>query len=263
MPFTLSHPVAAVPFKRLGFSLSALVVGSMSPDFIYILKLHPQIGYTHTIAGLFTFCLPASWVVLWLYHWVLKQPLASIVPGILPPAEPSRPNSGRLKHFGLVSASILLGACTHIVWDGFTHETGWMVAFWPALNRTALDLGFDQVSLARLLHHVSSLIGGAWLVWVIKRHLARTWNLDAPGACRGGRRTLRPVLALAGVSAGLGWLYAWVALRPIVHYSQLREMMLNGMAASGAALITLLVLYSIAWHAARRMRTAEETIPDM
>ena len=133
MPFTLSHPVAAVPLKRLGFSLSGLVVGSMSPDFIYILKLAPKIGYTHTLPGLFTFCLPASWVVLWLYQ-MLKQPLASLVPGLVPEPMPAAVGRERLKRFGLTSLSILAGACTHIVWDGFTHETGWMVAYFPGAH---------------------------------------------------------------------------------------------------------------------------------
>jgi hypothetical protein len=255
MPFTLSHPVAAIPLKRLGFSLSGLVVGSMSPDFIYILKLAPKIGYTHTLPGLFTFCLPASWVVLWLYQ-MLKQPLASLVPGLVPEPVPAAAGRERLKRFGLTSLSILAGACTHIVWDGFTHETGWMVAYFPALNSTALNLGFDQVSLARLLHHVGSLFGGGWLALQIKRHLARTWALDDPVPCT-GCSSLVPALTLLATSVGLGWLYAWIVLRPIIAYGQVREMMLRGLAGSGAALITLLLVYSLVWHVGRRMRPAE------
>jgi len=255
MPFTLSHPVAAVPLKRLGFSLSALIVGSMSPDFIYILKLAPKIGYTHTLPGLFTFCLPASWVVLWLYQ-VLQRPLASLVPGLVPEPAPAAVGRERLKRFGLTSLSILAGACTHIAWDGFTHETGWVVAYVPALNATTLNLGFDQVSLARLLHHLSSLVGGSWLVLQIKRHLARTWALDEPAPCT-ECASLVPALTLLAASVGLGWLYAWMHLRPIIAYDQVREMMLRGMAASGAALITLLLLYSLVWHVGRRVRAVE------
>lgn len=255
MPFTLSHPAAAVPLKRFGFNVPALVVGSMSPDFIYILKLAPKIGYTHTLPGLFTFCLPASWVVLLLYQ-LLQRPLTALVPG--PMHDPAPIARAGFKGIALVTLSILVGACTHIVWDGFTHETGWMAAFWPALNRTALDLGFDHVSLARLLHHASSLVGGAWLALQIKRRLAQAWDMEAdcPGC-----RSLVPASAILVASAGLGWLYAWMRLRPILDYDQVREMMLRGMAASGAALILLLLLYSLAWHFGRRMRPAMATTP--
>ncbi len=42
MPWTVSHPAAAAPFARWGLVLSALVVGSMAPDFVYFRKERSQ-----------------------------------------------------------------------------------------------------------------------------------------------------------------------------------------------------------------------------
>ncbi len=64
MPFTLAHPAAAAPLRRFGLVLSALVVGSMAPDFPYFLPGLPQDKFGHTLAGVFWFCVPAGLAVL-------------------------------------------------------------------------------------------------------------------------------------------------------------------------------------------------------
>ena len=64
MPFTLSHPVAAIPLRRyLGdFGiLSALFIGAMAPDFVYMLPEHFVFYYrldAQSLIGLFKVCLP-------------------------------------------------------------------------------------------------------------------------------------------------------------------------------------------------------------
>ena len=35
MPFTVSHAAAVLPLQRLGLPLTALMIGSMAPDFGY------------------------------------------------------------------------------------------------------------------------------------------------------------------------------------------------------------------------------------
>ena len=38
MPFTLAHPIAVLPFSRCRYChFPALVIGSLSPDFVYFL----------------------------------------------------------------------------------------------------------------------------------------------------------------------------------------------------------------------------------
>jgi hypothetical protein len=54
MPFTFSHPAIILPlkyFKKKWFSLTGLVIGSMTPDFEYFVRMRIQSNYSHTIEG--------------------------------------------------------------------------------------------------------------------------------------------------------------------------------------------------------------------
>ena len=78
MPFTFSHPAAVLPLLRpLGRfgSLSALVIGSMAPDFSFIVPMGLSRAQTHAPAALLTYCLPAGLLAYLVFHRVLKLPL--------------------------------------------------------------------------------------------------------------------------------------------------------------------------------------------
>ena len=78
MPLTISHPAASVSFARLNLPLSALVIGSMMPDFPYFIPaLFSQSGFSHSIIGVFIFCLPVGLVSLGLFHFLIKYPALS------------------------------------------------------------------------------------------------------------------------------------------------------------------------------------------
>src|SRR5436190_14372695 len=83
MPFTFAHPAAAVPLlrplRRFG-SLSALIIGSMSPDFAYMFPHWVGRPHSHSLLGLLTFCLPAGIAIYFLLHALIKQPVLSLVP---------------------------------------------------------------------------------------------------------------------------------------------------------------------------------------
>ena len=79
LPFTLAHPAAVLPLRRI-LVFSALVVGSMAPDFHYFLGLRPHDHFSHSIRGAFIFCLPVGLAVLWLFQHVMKLPLISLAP---------------------------------------------------------------------------------------------------------------------------------------------------------------------------------------
>lgn len=168
VPFTFSHPVAVLPLARLKWlSLPALVVGSMSPDFIYFLQLRPGRQFGHTLPGLFLFSLPVGFVVLFIFRVLLERPLDDLLPrrvgrAVLP-FTLTRPSWRRLLG---VAISLLLGALTHIVWDAFTHANGWGVAAVPLLNREL----FPGVPLHKLAQHGSSVLGLAGIAgWLYKR----------------------------------------------------------------------------------------------
>src|SRR5690349_24311549 len=80
VPFTLSHPAAAIPFSRSRLVLSALVIGSLAPDFQYFVKLAGQERNAHTFPGAVLITFPAAVVMLFVYHSVLKWPVISLLP---------------------------------------------------------------------------------------------------------------------------------------------------------------------------------------
>jgi hypothetical protein len=78
LPFTFAHSAAAVPLRhvlgRFGV-LSALVIGSIAPDLAFVLPIGVARLDSHSLAGLFWFCLPAGLLTYLLFHRVLKGPL--------------------------------------------------------------------------------------------------------------------------------------------------------------------------------------------
>jgi hypothetical protein len=127
MPFTLAHPAAAVPLRRvLGpyAVLSALVIGSLTPDLAYFLPLRIPRSASHSAAALFWFCLPMGLAAYLVFHTFLKGPLIGLLPTylrrrVLPLAD----LDGRLPAvpFAGVVVSLMAGATTHVLWDAFTH----------------------------------------------------------------------------------------------------------------------------------------------
>src|SRR5690606_3263913 len=82
MPLTTSHAAAAWPLTRLfpSLPLAAIVFGSMSPDFEYLVRLAPIGRSWHTVPGLVFYAVPAA-ILVWLVWRVAVRPsLASVWP---------------------------------------------------------------------------------------------------------------------------------------------------------------------------------------
>ena len=134
MPFTLSHPAAILPLTYLPtrwFSLTGLVIGSLTPDFEYFLRMRLKSLYGHTVAGLFWFDLPLGLALAFIFHNQVRNSLFDN----LPPFLGSRFQAFRqfdwngyfIKNIGIVVVSILVGAASHLLWDSFTHDRGYFV----------------------------------------------------------------------------------------------------------------------------------------
>ena len=265
MPFTLSHPAAVLPFARTRLDLSALVIGSMSPDFIYFIYLNPRGEATHTLAGIFEYCLPAGLLALALYHLFLKPPLQSILslPAYPPPTSHSDLFTLRtIRRLALVIISLLIGALTHLGWDAFTHENNWLTQFLPFLNATVFDLGFDKVPLTRILHHASTIFGGLCLIVWARRRMGR-WPVEND---RKPKLRLDKHMRLAGlgvcISAVAGLLYAWSQVNSIHDFDQFRQMMVQALVATGSVLFMIAFFYSIIWRMTRRRAATTARIFD-
>lgn len=179
MPFTLAHPAAVVPLARLlgrRVVVSALVIGSLTPDFAYVVPRLTR-GQSHNLPGLFWFCLPVGLALYLLFHLALKRPLAAALPRRLREAvtpilarTPDLPPASWSK----VVLCLLLGALTHLIWDLFTHP-GPIVGTIPVLTVNLVTVGWYRLYVYKVLQHCSTLLGLALLArWT------RVWLDAAP-----------------------------------------------------------------------------------
>jgi hypothetical protein len=128
MPFTVSHAAAFLPFRKLNLVWSAFIIGSVAPDFPYLIGNTRHHALGHHYPGLLYFTIPASMVALWLFHNLVKQPVVGLLPMGMQLRIVDQMGEFRFRparRFLLIMVSMLLGIATHIVWDDFTHSYTW------------------------------------------------------------------------------------------------------------------------------------------
>ncbi len=187
MPFTLSHPAAVLPlrhiFPRLNFA--ALLIGSIIPDIGYYIPGLAAHRQTHSLAGIVFPGLPVGLLMLALLH-LLQRPLCFVLPqphrgAVTALAAEPRGRIGPASLF-IAAASVLLGAWTHLIWDGFTHRGRWGPRHLTFLNDPALLIGGQAIPLYEWLQWLSSLAGGLVLLWAYRSWLRRQARPAESGA---------------------------------------------------------------------------------
>ena len=179
MPFTPTHVLAVVPVAvvaRGWLPFSALVIGSMVPDFPLFSPLSPSYDTTHSALGLFSACLPLGLAVFLVFHGVMKRPLLALMPARIQSrcASLSGTHFGRtLSGFIPISIAIVVGAASHVFWDSFTHRALWGTDHFPWLSNTALMVGGKPVPWFKVFQYGSTLVGLPCLAVLIARWLGR------------------------------------------------------------------------------------------
>lgn len=206
MPFTLSHPAAIGPLwpitRRLRLPLAALAIGAMAPDFEFFLHLRPESRFSHSFGGLFTFCLPVGLAVYLFWEGYARVPVRSL---LALPAAPTEPRTAwRAPTWWVrVIVALLLGAATHVAWDGLTHGGYWGANLWPWLSTPAFTLRGEAVPWYNLFQHLSTAVGIAvvlaWLGMTLRR-------AGAHAALRQSRSRQRTLLGFAITALAAG---AW------------------------------------------------------
>lgn len=100
----------------------------MAPDFPYVIGTTHYRDLGHHFPGLVLFTIPASFAVLWLFHHVVKRPIIGLMPWGMQARLQSQVSEfcfGGATRFAAITASVVLGIATHIVWDSFTHSFTW------------------------------------------------------------------------------------------------------------------------------------------
>ncbi|NUT90662.1 MAG: DUF4184 family protein [Saccharothrix sp.] len=192
MPFTVSHVAAVVPLARRPLVPSALVIGSMAPDLPYFVAIRPWGGeLTHTWWGIALVDVPITLIALFLYRTLLHEPVMALAPHAVRSKAAGLP-APRFSAAMLLSA--LIGALTHVLWDGFTHSDGWALHFLPALSHDVVP-GLGAYKVAQWS---SGLFGVLVLLWWCRRELSRAPEHPVPAHCA---PPARPALARAGIAA--------------------------------------------------------------
>jgi hypothetical protein len=218
MPFTISHVAAVLPFSRplaRWRLLSATIIGSMVPDFGFLMPWRPARMETHSAIGLLTFCLPVGLATFWVFQRLIKSAVVEILPDAAYSrwrrfAEPAA--IGSLEQWALAACGVLAGAFTHLVWDGFTHEGARGVRMIPVLDDPIVDIAGHHLIGARLLQDVSSLLGLAIVLAVVAYGL-RPGRAGEEGPARKLPAGERFVWALAYVVMAILLAVVFFALR--------------------------------------------------
>ena len=171
MPFTVSHVAAALPLRRLNLVWSAFVVGSMAPDFTYIVGTANYRSLGHQFPGVVEFTLPVSLFALWVFHAAIKRPVVTLLPSGMQQrlrGQLGQFNFGGPARFMAILFSLALGIATHVVWDAFTHPFSWPWERWVGLQRWVQVPLLGRMPMYMTLQWASSVIGlvaiGIWLL---------------------------------------------------------------------------------------------------
>ncbi len=248
MPFTLAHPAVVIPLhKRLAgyLSLSALIIGSVMPDFAYFLPMQVTGFYSHSLVGLIGFCLPAGILIYYTFHLVMKRPLTRLLPLRLENLanQSTTTTSFSSRTLLIVSISLLIGALTHIIWDSFTHYFMWPVQNIPLLRTELVAIGNYHVYLYRLIQHVSTLLGITYLTWLLinlNRH-ADNKNLHGNTLPLQGKVLLILFFILAGV------IHSEILVRFSLLQS-LQSQVFTVVTQGISGMLYAMLAYSVLWH---------------
>jgi hypothetical protein len=258
MPNPIAHPAAAIPFTKARMIFSALVIGSIAPDFGYFIPVGK--GYfMYTLPGLFLYDVPVGLLLLWGFHTFAKWPLLSLLPVGL---QRRLTGSARgftyrpLKRFGVILLSLLTGSLTHIVWDSFTHDYGWVVEHEPFFRTGVLGM-----PLYALLQELSTVVGVVFLAYWFLRWLPKATRSEELPAHFSGK-VVGVFLGLFALTlAVVEGLILWTrAARGMQSYRSL--WMVAGMRDTAVFILLLyLGLYCIAWMATFYKTTRKKPAP--
>ncbi|WP_261570467.1 DUF4184 family protein [Frankia gtarii] len=245
MPFTLSHPAAVLPLRRLGLPMSAMVAGSMVPDVPVFLEWPALYRLTHSLLGVVTVGPVLALAALAMWFNLTRDAVVDLAPDpVRLRLAPRARLTGRQWLLAPVAASV--GALTHVVWDDFTHEHRWGVrqVAWLSAQHGALP-GY------KWLQYGMSAAGLVVVAAAIVAHLRAL-----PRGPRRPRRYPSGSVALPALVILAGGVGAAVGLANMSH--GLHAVTFHGVVAGVEALVAGLLLVAAGWQTAMRRPTAEE-----
>jgi len=174
MPLCFAHPAAVIPINSVNkrwFSLSGLVMGSITPDFEYFARMKGISIFSHTWPGLFWFDMPLAMLLMVFYNDLIKNNMIDHLPAFINRHVSAYKNADwpYFKYnWPKIILSVFIGAATHIFWDGFTHSTGYFVQHIDFLA-SSVNIAGHEVFVYSILQQLSTVLGIAFIAWAISK----------------------------------------------------------------------------------------------
>ncbi len=165
------------------FHYGSLLTGSIAPDFLYFIKMNGNEDFGHSLAGIFLFDLPISYLLAITFHAWVRNLFLKHLP------------CTRKKYAGYQSfdfeyylkqkwliffISAFLGAVSHIGWDKFCTPDGLIFYLTPSFFNQPFLLAGELFPLYTLIEYAGSALGLGFLVLLAVR--ANKPALQRPGS---------------------------------------------------------------------------------
>lgn len=175
MPLTFCHPAIVLPLKKVHtkwFSMTGLIIGSMSPDLEYFTRMKIEATHSHLFWGALYFDLPIALVYCFIFHLYVRTMLIHHLPNFLQERFQSFIDFDWMiyfkKHWLIVILSIIIGTYSHLFLDAFTHEWGYFAKLIPVLQEIWIYQPIE-VRGYKFLQHFSTFIGAIFIaIWICK-----------------------------------------------------------------------------------------------
>lgn len=217
MPFTyLSHqaPVLAVKMRwPAAFDGTAMVVGSMAPDWAYAVDGTRWAFDAHSPAGVVAFCVPVAVMGAMVLRRVSPVLFAYAPNPATLPLRQLRALAGRRPPLVTTVVSALVGALTHVTWDLFTHDDRWGPQHIAWLRSPAVSWFGHEIGWAEALQMAGHVVGAVLALWLLSRILTsgsfRGWygfsaDVVAPSRGRAAGAVRFWAITALGALAGVG-----------------------------------------------------------
>lgn len=185
MPFTFSHPAIILPLRHLPkswFSATSLIIGSLTPDFEYFIRMKVKSDYSHTFNGIFWFDLPLALLLAFVFHNIIRNLLFQNLPSFIKTRILTYTNFDWnvyfKKNWNIVLISLLIGIISHLFWDAFTHTNGYFVNEINSFRNT-ISIFNTEIPFWKIAQHASTFIGSTILLIVFLK-LPQDFNIKTP-----------------------------------------------------------------------------------
>lgn len=155
----------------------------MAPDFEYFLKMDTGSEHSHTIAGLFYFGLPVTFILSLIFHRIIRKPLMANLPAAIRDKCSFDPDFDftaflRKRYLTFIWCA-LLAIGSHILWDWFTHN-GWFARNLDIYSVISLRVGKLNYPLFFILQQLSTAAGcfaiGIYIMALPPVHRNKAWG---------------------------------------------------------------------------------------